>query len=303
MPRISVIIPVYNRSGFIGRAIKSVLTQDFSDFELIVVDDGSSDSTADAISSFSNLRTLSLSENRGVSCARNRGVEISNGQWIAFLDSDDQWLPSKLREQMEWLSQNPSINILQSREIWIRNGRRVNPPRAFEKKQGDLFFESLERCSITPSSVLLKRELFDLHKGFDETLPACEDYDLWLRITIAEKVGLVQKNHLIRYGGHPDQLSSSVPCQDKFRVYAIEKILSSYNLDELKRQRAVQALQKKAAIIANGALKRGNLNDYKKYSAIAGKETFGSDKLYPGAYNAKSATEQDSSSRGPVLLS
>ncbi len=265
MPLISVIIPTFNRSDLLRRAIDSVLSQSFKDFELIVVNDGSTDNTEKTLAEYNDITLLNLKHNSGVSCARNRGVKHSGGEWVSFLDSDDQWLPNKLQEQVEWMFHTPQCTIFQSREIWIRDGKRVNQPRALRKKEGDLFFESLQRCSITPSTVMIRRSLFEEHGGFDEALPACEDYDLWLRITASERVGLVDREHLIRYGGHPDQLSLSTPCLDKYRVYALQKLLSKEGLNGTQKTATIDTLRKKAAIIANGALKRGNLNDYQQY--------------------------------------
>ncbi|MDG5814245.1 glycosyltransferase family A protein [Chitinispirillales bacterium ANBcel5] len=269
MPRISVIIPVYNRAKLISRAVDSVLKQSYKDFELIVVDDGSSDDTLKQLRDYKSVTVLSLDTNSGVSAARNFGVAHSCGEWIAFLDSDDEWKPEKLKEQLEWSDQHKSCTIFQSQELWVRKGVRVNPPRSHLKRDGDLFGVSLHRCMISPSCVMIKRTLFDAHGGFDETLRACEDYDLWLRIALKEKVGLVNKVHLVRYGGHSDQLSSSTPCQDKLRICALQKLLGRADLSAEKRTAVKKVIEQKATIVANGALKRGHLDDYRKYASIA----------------------------------
>ena len=270
MPFISVILPTYNRNVLLDRAIESVLSQTFTDYELIVVDDGSTDGTERLVRlSSSKVLYTRLDENGGVSRARNRGVRSSLGTWIAFLDSDDQWHRDKLREQVSWIHQNPSFKIVQSKEIWIRNGKKVNPPATHIKFQGDLFRASLERCMITPSSVMLTRELFEESGGFNESLPACEDYDLWLRITCRYPVGLVDKFHLQRFGGHGDQLSSTVMGLDRYRIRALLGLLMSGILDEQQRVLAQKNLIYRAQIVAQGYLKRGNRELYERFNAIA----------------------------------
>ncbi|NLP03507.1 MAG: glycosyltransferase family 2 protein [Fibrobacter sp.] len=269
---ISVIIPVHNRKDLLPRAINSVLNQTFKDFELIVVDDGSTDGVEklDLLSS-GKIKFLRLPINSGVAIARNCGVDISEGEWVAFLDSDDVWMPRKLEKQVKWIEMNPGIRILQSKEIWIRNGKRVNPPATHEKSGGDLFRESLERCMITPSSVMMERALFEEVGRFDGSLPACEDYDLWLRITCRYPVGLVNEYLLYRYGGHPDQLSSSIMALDRFRVRSLLRLLSLDCLNSEQRGLVRTTLVKKAAIVANGYRKRGNVQLYERFQAVVDK--------------------------------
>lgn len=269
MPFLSVVIPVFNRRELLRRAIQSVLKQTFKDFELIVVDDGSTD----GVEGLDELREpgvkfLRLEENGGVSRARNRGVELSGGEWICFLDSDDLWMPRKLEKQVRWTKSNPDFRILQSKEIWIRNGKRVNPPSTHEKSAGDLFEASLDRCMITPSSVMMQRSLFEECGRFDESLPACEDYDLWLRISCRYPVGLVNEYLLYRYGGHPDQLSSSVMGLDRFRIKSLLRLLTHEELSEKQRELARKTLVKKAQIVANGYMKRGNLENYERFQSV-----------------------------------
>ncbi len=270
-PRVAVIIPTYNRAALLGRAVSSVLGQTFRDFELIVVDDGSTDGTAD-LPVFAcgdpRLYLLRLPDNRGVSAARNTGVREATASWIAFLDSDDEWLPAKLSRQVEWMEKNRDFRICQTREIWIRNGVRVNPPGTHEKSGGDLFAASVERCMITPSSVMLSRELFEAVGGFDESLRACEDYDLWLRVTSRNEVGLIDEYLLKRYGGHADQLSNTVPVLDRFRVQSLARLVESGNLPECRRRRAIAGMVKRATILAAGCQKRGNDGEYGKYRKI-----------------------------------
>jgi glycosyltransferase involved in cell wall biosynthesis len=271
MPLISVIIPVFNRKELLPRALLSVLKQSFTDFELIVVDDGSTDGVEELpiLTSDPRIQYIKLDSNYGVSKARNTGISHSSGKWIALLDSDDEWTVNKLKKQLLWLRANPSFRITQSKEIWIRNGKRVNPPSTHEKFQGDLFSVSLQRCMITPSSVIFDRELFFECGPFNESLPACEDYDLWLRITCRYPIGLVPEFHLTRYGGHQDQLSSIIPILDRYRIRSILQLLYHSQLTPQQRSDAISICTQKASIIADGCLKRGNQNLYLRYQSIA----------------------------------
>lgn len=270
LPYVSVIIPTYNRKDFLCRALGSVFDQKYRDFEIIVIDDGSTDGTSElGILNDKRVRFYGFNENCGVSKARNTGVDLSAGEWIAFLDSDDVWMSQKLFEQVKWAQTNPDINILQTQEIWIRDGKRVNPPKTHLKQGGDIFRISLDRCMITPSSVMIKRDFFLKIGGFNESIPACEDYDLWLRISRSNPVGLVDKNLLIRYGGHPDQLSSSVPVLDRFRIRSLVGILLEGGLNDEQEMLVRSALVSKAEILSQGYLKRGNNALYERYKSIA----------------------------------
>jgi glycosyltransferase involved in cell wall biosynthesis len=273
MPSVSVIIPTYNRKKLLTRAIESVMSQQYTDYELIVVDDASGDSTEqlDFFDSrkYPSITYFRLDSHRGVSAARNFGVRMASGKWIAFLDSDDQWHPQKLKRQMEWIGRYPATVILQTKEVWIRGGRRVNPPATHRKREGYIFTESLKRCMITPSSVCITRAAFDTTGGFNEALPACEDYDLWLRITHTVPVGLIDEYLLTRYGGHPDQLSSTVWALDRFRIRSLLDIIRSGVLTPVQRQEAIREVRRKALIVANGYKKRGNYEKHEQYAHIA----------------------------------
>jgi glycosyltransferase involved in cell wall biosynthesis len=271
MPLVSVIIPTFNRAHLLPRAIKSVLSQTLRDFECIVVDDGSTDRTGDLPllkNTDSRLRFVKLPENKGVSAARNAGVDATSAPLLAFLDSDDEWLPEKIEKQVLWLERNRGFSIVQTREIWIRNGNRVNPPKTHEKFQGDLFGASLERCMITPSSVLLTRTLLKECGGFNESLTACEDYDLWLKITCRYPVGLVDEYLLTRYGGHADQLSLIVPVLDRFRIQSLIDLLAAGYLSPKQTRQARECLVKRARIVSTGYGNHGNRKEHERYIEI-----------------------------------
>lgn len=276
MIKVSVVIPSFNRPEKTIVAINSVLNQSYTNFELIVIDDGSQDKLIGEKIFKENKNNIDCKLHRnevnaGVSYSRNRGVEYSTGEWIAFLDSDDEWLPRKLEYQVKWIEKNSNYSICQTREIWVRNNVRVNPPKGYEKVADDIFDISLKRCMITPSSVMIKRDLYNKYHGFNESLPACEDYDLWLKICSKEKIGLIDKQLLIRYGGHEDQLSSTVKVLDKYRVRAMLDLLCIGDLSEMQRMHVYSVLSKKAEILSNGFKKRGKNKEYERYKRLSEK--------------------------------
>mgnify|MGYP001818149360 CR=1 FL=1 len=264
---ISVIIPAYDRAHVLCRCLDSVLEQTLEPDEIIVVDDGSTDQTAKLIADRYPQITYLHQANQGVSKARNYGVARSIGDWLAFLDSDDEWLPGKLQQQMTALQQQPDYQLCHTEEIWIRNGRRVNPMNKHAKSGGHIFENCLPLCAISPSSVIIKRDLFDQVGGFDEQLPACEDYDLWLRICARNPVIFLEQPLIRKYGGHADQLSRKYWGLDRFRISALEKILQSGLLTKQQIEAATDILLQKCEILTNGAAKRGNKERAAYYSA------------------------------------
>jgi glycosyltransferase involved in cell wall biosynthesis len=266
MATVSVIIPTFNRAEKVVRAISSVLDQNLSDLEIIVVDDGSMDGTRDAVSGFgNNIKYIYHHSNLGVSAARNTGIKKSTAKLISFLDSDDYWHPQKLAEQIAFFKRNPKGVVCQTEEIWIRNGRRVNPRKKHLKPSGDIFVQSLKLCLVSPSAVILKRSVLE-HVGlFDESLPVCEDYDLWLRISCRYPVHLIKKPLVVKEGGHPDQLSTLYKGIDRFRIHSLTKLLKSGALNEGQFQSAFEELSIKCRIYGNGCLKRGKVKEGKFY--------------------------------------
>ncbi|HHZ78346.1 MAG TPA: glycosyltransferase [Candidatus Lambdaproteobacteria bacterium] len=269
MPKITAILPTWNRAEWLEKSIQSVLDQTFGDFELVVVDDASTDSTAEIIERYSGkIRTIVFSENRGVSAARNAAIKNSDSEWIAFLDSDDFWHPDKLQKQIAQTKMRPACPLHFTDEIWIRNGVRVNPKKKHQKKEGWIFQPSLALCLMAPSTVILRRELFEVHGLFDENLPVCEDYDLWLRLTAQHPVALLDEKLMTRHGGHADQLSRSDWGIDRYRVQSIQKILKTESLRPEDRTAAIRMLIEKCGILAKGFRKRGNLKEVEKYEKI-----------------------------------
>ena len=273
--QVSVVIPTFNRQDLCIRAVKSVLAQSYQDFELIVVDDGSASVPRELMELVldSNHKFVRREENRGVSAARNFGVSIASGKWIAFLDSDDEWLEHKLARQVEAIGINPSYRLSHCEERWYRNGRFVNPKFRHAKAREDAFSRSLELCCISPSSVLLSRDLLEERGGFDENLRVCEDYDLWLRVTAKEPVLYIEEPLVKKYGGHDDQLSSSEPAMDRFRIYVLLKLLRFAELSRAQRVETLGVLAEKARIVASGAKKRGLRERWQLFSDISSYST------------------------------
>ena len=268
-PLVSVIIPTYNRGWCLNEAVDSVFSQTYERYELIVVDDGSEDDTGKRLSRYQDI-TVITQHNRGVSAARNRGIASSKGELIAFLDSDDLWLPEKLSVQVAFFQTNPEALVCQTQETWIRNGRRIHPKNRHRKQSGNFFERSLGLCLVSPSAVMIRKPLFETVGVFDENLPACEDYDLWLRVGVSIPIFLIDEPLVIKRGGHADQLSSNIGL-DKYRIQSIIKLLESGTLSPDQKAAAVAVLQNKCEIYASGCKKRGKLEEMTYYHGLARK--------------------------------
>lgn len=263
-PLVSVIIPTFNRGWILGEAIRSVIDQTYRPLEIIVVDDGSTDDTQKLLHTFDRQIEVIFQENKGVSAARNTGIRRSRGELIALLDSDDLWTPDKIERQVAFFNDHPDAMICQTQEIWIRNGRRVNPKNKHAKQGGMIFEPSLELCLVSPSAVMMRPALFDLKGCFDERLPACEDYDLWLRVSATHPIHLMEQACTIKRGGHDDQLSRQHSL-DRHRIDAIERLLVADILTVEQRRAAKKVFQKKAVIYGQGCIKRGKTDLGKRY--------------------------------------
>jgi GT2 family glycosyltransferase len=266
---VSVIIPTHDRAALVVRALRSVAAQTYADCEIVVVDDGSTDDTEAAVRA-TGIRLRYLRQaHAGVSAARNRGVATAHGDWIAFLDSDDAWSPEKLARQMAFVHAKGAVEACQTEEIWIRDGVRVNPGTRHRKPSGDIFAPSLDLCLVSPSAVMLRRATFERLGGFDEGLPACEDYDLWLRLAVDTPVHLVPERLVTRYAGHADQLSRRYWGLDRFRVASLARLLAAAPLAPERRCRVAEVLERKCAVLACGARRRGRSEEAARYLALA----------------------------------
>ena len=243
------------------QALHSVIMQHRPADEIIVIDDGSTDNTASLVAGqFPQVRYLKQAH-LGVSRARNTGIGMARGNWIALLDSDDTWHPDKLAHQSRLVQDQPECVLVHCDEIWIRHGRRVNQGKKHRKRGGYIFRHCLPLCAISPSAALIKKSLFGEIGLFDENLPACEDYDLWLRICSRYPVEYIDMPLLSKYGGHQDQLSKQFWGMDRFRIRALHKILTQNCLAQPDRQAAIEMLVHKCQIFIKGSEKRDRLDE------------------------------------------
>jgi glycosyltransferase involved in cell wall biosynthesis len=266
---VSVVIPTYQRAALLSRALESVRRQTRPAGEVIVVDDGSTDGTGEMVRGEFPWARYLRQENAGVSAARNLGLAAARGDWIALLDSDDAWRPDKLERQLAALAAEPEERICHTDEIWIRDGRRVNPRRRHVKRGGWIFRYCLPLCAISPSAALIHRSVFDRVGMFDEALPACEDYDLWLRITARYPVLLVPEPLVEKHGGHADQLSRTITGLDRYRIRALVKILEEGCLGAADRAAAAATLEQKCRVWSGGAAARGRQREAARYLDLA----------------------------------
>ena len=268
---ISIVIPVFNEESNIIELLEELKFKlnNKIKYEILVVDDGSTDNTLKMRKQFPLINWLVLNENNGVSFARNRGVDEAKGDWIAFLDSDDLWEKKRLAAQFDWIESHPESQALHTDEIWIRNGVRVNSMKKHQKYAGDIFRYCLPLCIVSPSSVILRAELLKKMGGFDESMPVCEDYDLWLRIASHYLFDYIDEKLIIKRGGHEDQLSRKYWGMDRWRVYTLNKLLKQGTLKEDQKEWTKAMLIEKCGILINGFNKRGKKEEARYYQGLA----------------------------------
>jgi len=255
---ISVVIPSFNRRHTLRRALQSVIGQTSPVDEIIVVDDGSTDGSSELVADeFPGVITIRQA-NLGVSAARNRGIAAAKCDWIALLDSDDSWLPQKIQQIRSTRQDQPGFVLYHSDEIWMRRGVRVNPMHKHRKSGGWIFEQCLPMCRISPSAAVIQKSTLQALGMFDETLPACEDYDLWLRLCHRYPVNYIDQVLINKYGGHDDQLSQQYPVMDQFRIRSLHRLLSAENLQVEHYLAAKSTLLNKLEILIKGALKHQN---------------------------------------------
>lgn len=264
---ISIIIPTFNRIDFLKKAIASVQKQTYKNYELIIVDDGSTDKTSEFLETLCDIKIITQ-ENTGVAAARNAGIKIASGEYIAFLDSDDIWLEHKLKTQVEWLESNPSIKWVHSNELWFRDGQEVKQLKKHQKGGADQFLQCIKECVISPSTVVIHKDLLAQVGGFDEEMVVCEDYDLWLKLTSIYEVGFIEDALIHRFGGHADQLSMKYFAMDYFRIKSLDWVFRNRELSESKSEAVKALLVKKAKRLLKGYEKHGNMSHHAQISAI-----------------------------------
>lgn len=265
---IDVIIPTYNRAKVLERAILSVLKQTYKNFTLYVVDDGSTDETACLLEKYKDQIILLSQSNKGVSSARNLAAFKGSGDWIAFLDSDDEWIHQKLERQINAVANSPELRFFHTEEIWVRNGVRVNPKVKHQKHGADLLVRSLDFCLISPSTSLVRRDLFLEHGGFDEDFTVCEDYDLWLKILTKEEIGFLPEALTIKYGGHLDQLSLQFVAMDYWRIKSLARLYKAAHVKDEIKDKIKEVLLKKSKILLKGYVKHQNNKAYEEITAL-----------------------------------
>ena len=264
MMNISVVIPTYNRIELLKRSIDSVINQTIKPSEVIIVDDGSNDGTEAMVKNKYDSLKLITQKNKGASAARNSGIKASSGEWICFLDSDDEWKNDKLEKQITAAANNSDYKFFHSNEIWIKNGKRINQKKKHKKYGGDIFKKCLDMCRISPSSVLIEKNIFEEIGFFNENLVVCEDYELWLRICDKYEVFFIDEPLIFKYGGHQGQLSYSIDSIEYHRIKALEYLLST-GLSKENRDYTIQMLINKISIYLNGLIKRGKKHEIAVY--------------------------------------
>jgi glycosyltransferase involved in cell wall biosynthesis len=270
---ISVIIPTYNRASYIERAMDSVTRQTRPPDELIIVDDGSTDTTnqrvAEAARKASFPVRLIRQENKGAAAARNLGIKHAQGDILCFLDSDDWWDRKKISLQLDQLKDNPEILISHTREIWFRGGVRVNQKKKHNPASGHIFSACLKMCVVGMSTVMVRRELFDRYGFFNPELPCCEDYDLWLRVARERPFLLVNTPLTFKEGGRADQLSRIYRMgMDRYRIQSLQNLLAGGLLSAEQYEQALAELQRKCVIYGQGCIKHGREDEGEYYLSL-----------------------------------
>ncbi len=228
---VSVIISTYNREHMVARAIKSVLGQTYRDFELIVVNDASTDHTDEVLNSFNDkrIRYVRFGENRGGPAARNTGIKMSRGNYISFLDDDDEWLPAKLEKQVEKIEHAPGeVGLIYSGSEVIEDGSNTVQRRYHPEQRGDVRIRLLLGPMVgSVSNVLVRKECFIKAGLFDESLKSCQDWDMWKRISDHYEFDFTPEI-LSRIHLHGDQISSDLGSLIPGRTRMVEKHIEEF---------------------------------------------------------------------------
>jgi len=311
-PAVSVIIPTFNRRTMVRHAIGSVMAQTERDFELIVVDDGSTDGSCELLKALASRRAgerwgfrFERISNRGPAGARNHGLAIARGRYTAFLDSDDLWKQGKLALQLNHMRSRGRA-ISQTQEIWIRHGRRVNPGLRHRKLGGDIFVQSLRTCLISPSAAMVETRLLRQAGGFDERMRACEDYDLWLRLLAENQADLLDDALVVRRAGHLDQLSATTPALDRFRILALMKLVAGGALGAKRRLSALEVLAEKCTVYGKGLRRRKRVFEADLFEDIASQALRPTSECWPDRriveQVARAISLQHETNRGDAVL-
>lgn len=258
-PEVSVIIPVYNRPVLLEQALFSVQEQTFSDYEVIVADDGSdAPLLAGNIALEIPFRHLKLPHCGRPGAVRNAAVQEARGRYIAFLDSDDSWQPEKLALQLDAIKAS-DCRWSHTRETWLRGDTIVSQRKQRHKREGDIFEDALVKCIVGPSTLLMERSLFIETDGFDSDLEVAEDYEYWLRVLDNNPIQYVDRELTIKQAGDWDQLSAKYGQIEIFRLLGLVNLLINRSLSDSRMELASESFVKKLAIFINGAKKRNRM--------------------------------------------
>ena len=241
------------------------MSQTDTDFELIVIDDGSTDETARVVSEYDDSRVrYVVQKNQGVAGARNRGIQEAKGEWIAFLDSDDWWLPRKLEGVRSAIEKNPQVRIFHTKERWLRAGVELPQKEKHQNPTGYVYPQIVKICCISFSTIVIHRSVFETVGMFDEDFTVCEDYDFLLRAAYEFDVHLIPEVLTEKEGGRPDQLSSRFGL-DGFRIQALLKMLKNGNLNDQDGDLTLETLLNLSKIYLKGVRKRGRQEEFEQY--------------------------------------
>jgi len=258
---VSIIIPAYNRFNLLLEALASVRRQTYAGpKEIILVDDGSTDKTGSFVNAL-DLVYLRCEHTGMPGKARNLGASAAEGDLLAFLDSDDLFNPEKLDIQVRFMAEHPSIGLSHTRETWLRNGRIVSQAGQRHKREGWIFHESLKKCVIGPSTVMMRRTLFVETGGFREDLEIAEDYEYWLRITAEHDVGYIDLPLTVKRAGHENQLSEKYGQIELFRIQALLPLVKGGAFTGENHTAARDELARKIGVYARGCEKRGRTEE------------------------------------------
>ena len=276
MPLVSVIIPTHNRAGWLPGAVDSVLAQSLAGVEIIVVDDGSDDDTVSALGPRMERVRYLRQERRGVAAARNLGIAAARGEMIAFLDSDDRFVPDKLARQLAFMRANPGLLISHTDEVWYRRGRLLNQKKKHARPHGYIFPRSLAICCVGMSTVMARPRFFELCGVFDEDFPCCEDYELWLRASHRLPFGRLAAALVVKNGGREDQLSVIHRAgMDRYRVRALLRLVSRCRLFPEQERAARLEICRRARIYGNGCIRHGRPEEGAIYLELAARAAAG----------------------------
>ena len=250
MPTVSVIIPTYNSARYVTAAVESVLAQTYKDFEILVIDDGSTDETELVMDKYQAPVRYLRQTNGGVSVARNHGIAESRGHYVAFLDADDVWLPHKLERQLTSLQEHPECRACYTALITV-NDDLVTTGKIVSQREASALEDLLLRGNVvgTPSSVMCERALLVEQKGFDPSLSQCADWDLWLRLATTTEF-LYLDEPLIKYRQHNQNMSRNAPLLEQDSVRVLEKGFAMAGLSDSLRSRRRAALAGNNMVLA-----------------------------------------------------